>query len=165
MSHIKRGAVYEALLALKAQCRLSTVEVDTERDAQPFGFAATSLGAHERARLAVSGHTDAWGIGIESGVVFAEGCGYYDVAVVAVVTPDGRTANAVSAGIPFPVQDVDEARRRGFATTTVGDVIAARLGGSAQNPHQTLTAGRVNRQDTLVVAITAALAQLMAAPD
>ena len=165
MSHIERGAVYEALLALRASPRLSAVEVVSKQDAQPFGFDATSLGAHERARLAVVGHHDAWGIGIESCVVFAEGCGYYDVAVVAVVTPDGRSANAVSSGIPFPVHDVEEARRRGFATTTVGDVIAERLGGSPQNPHAALTGGRVNRQDTLVVAVTLALAQLLAIPD
>ncbi len=166
MSHIKRGAVHEALLALRASTRVAAVEVASKQDAQPFGFAAISAGAHERARAAVGGHSgDVWGIGIESGIVFAEGCGYYDVAVVVAVTPDGRSANAVSAGIPFPTEDVNEARRRGFATTTVGDVIAERLGGSPQNPHSTLTGGRVSRQDTLTVATTAALAQLAAMPD
>jgi hypothetical protein len=48
---------------------------------------------------------------------------------------------------------VDEARRRGFATHTVGEVIAELLGGSAFDPHGTVTAGYVSREQQLIPAL------------
>ena len=53
----------------------------------------------------------------------------------------------------FQAAHVDEARRRGFATHTVGEVIAELLGGSAFDPHSTVTAGYVSREQQLIPAL------------
>jgi len=57
-------------------------------------------------------------ISIESGAI-----GGLDVAVVALYSARGDEIIILSEGIAFPAGSLDEARRRGFKTTTAGDVI------------------------------------------
>lgn len=49
-----------------------------------------------------------------------------DVAVVVMYTADKERVVVLSEGVPFPATALDEARRRGFKATTVGDIIHER---------------------------------------
>ena len=58
---------------------------------------------------------------------------------------------------------IEEAKRRGLTSTTIGKVIADMLGDPrlAQDPHFYLTGGRYYRQDLIRVPVVAALSQLL----
>lgn len=104
-------------------------------------------------------------VSIENGI-FPEGRGngrrYVDRAVVIVQERGAHRRFATSAGVEFPTEYVEEARAalpngEGFKTTTVGSVIARRLGGDKQDPHATLTHGQVTRTGLLIQTTVAAL--------
>jgi len=83
-----------------------------------------------------------------------------DLAVVVVITPDGRQIVTTSTGIQLPEACVIEAQQRGFASTTVGLIMSEKFGGNKADPHTTVTKGAISRKETLVVALIAALKQL-----
>ena len=83
-----------------------------------------------------------------------------DIAVIVILTPDGRQIVTTSEGIEFPEEYVEIAEERGFETTTVGSVITERLSGDPTDPHSVLTKGKVTRTKTLVDALKTALHQL-----
>jgi len=83
-----------------------------------------------------------------------------DIAVLVILTPDGRQIITTSEGVQFPEECVRIAEKLGFKTTTVGSIITEKLGGDPTDPHSVLTKGKVTRTMTLVDALTVALQQL-----
>jgi inosine/xanthosine triphosphatase len=100
------------------------VKADSRAPEQPID-GETLIGARNRAAHSreLSPDADLY-VAIENGI-FTEGDRYVDKAVVLTVTKDGREHVEYSAGVEFPAQYVDEARKLGFDKMTVGKVMAA----------------------------------------
>jgi len=135
------------------------VETKSVVNAQPVGLDETFLGAQARAQLAIREHPDMVCVGIESGILRSAGV-TLDLAVVVVLMPNGDRFVSTSQGIRFPETYVLEAEERGFATTTVGMVIAEHLFCDPRDPHAALTRGRVRRVESLAIGVSAAFAQV-----
>jgi non-canonical (house-cleaning) NTP pyrophosphatase len=157
----KLQALVDACRKLGIEASISTRDTNSRQNAQPVGYEETLNGALNRA-------SQAWGngehlvIGIESGIFRF---GFYtpvtlDMAIIVIIKPDLDRIVMNSAGIQFPEEYVRIAEERGFKTTTVGSVIAERLGGDPADPHSTLTNGKVTRKALLTEALVAALVQL-----
>jgi non-canonical (house-cleaning) NTP pyrophosphatase len=140
------------------------MDAPSGQNAQPVGFEETCAGAIARALQARMGHDGNVAIGIESGIFRHNGNGVIpvtvDLAVVVVITPDGRQIVTTSTGIQLPEACVEAAKKRGFTTTTVGMIMRERFGGNKADPHTTVTKGAISRKETLINAIMAALKQL-----
>ena len=164
ISAYKLDAVHQACLILGLDVDVTGVETSSGQNEQPIGLLETLKGAYARAAHARQqvGSKDTLSIGIESGVIMFGQPGWascIDLAVV--VALDGeRKIVTTSGGIEVPQDSLMIASGRGFETTTVGSVIAEKLGGDASDPHSVLTKGRVSRKDTLVQALVMALSQL-----
>lgn len=155
------------LEALKEACRKVGIDTEiigspaeSEINAQPYGFEETYAGAMNRAKHAQSENHQSVAIGIENGIIPINDK-FIDLAIVIVLTPDGQSFVATSAGIEFPKEAVQEAKSRGFQTATAGDIIAETRGGSKADPHSALTEGKIIRKDLLVEALTTALSQFL----
>ena len=123
-SQIKLAAVKNALVRLGIEAEVVGVKARSNVAEQPID-GETLQGAKNRAIHArkLAGDGDFY-IAIENGV-YAEVDGrFVDKAVVLVIAKDGAAGKAFSEGVEFPKASVEEARRRGFATTTVGQVMA-----------------------------------------
>lgn len=96
---------------------------DLQINAEPEGLEQTINYARARWQEMCKQHgvTPWLDISIESGAI--EG---FDVAVIALFTSIGKEAIAISEGVPIPNGTLEEARRRGFKTTTAGDIIHER---------------------------------------
>ncbi len=165
-SRIKSGALVKAveLVGMSANT-VGFLALASGVNAQPFGHEEIARGAHNRALGARDAFPGSCGVGIESGVVRGTNDiindidSWFDVAMVVVVLPDGREFMRWSKFTEVPEDIFLEARSRGFEKNTVGEVVAEKLGGSAFDPHSTLTRGRISREKLLVDAIAAALAE------
>ncbi len=93
---------------------------DLQVDAQPEGLELTVSYANARGDEMCRQHGQPTGIDIliESGAIDGQ-----DVAVIVIRTHDGKKVTSLSQGIDFPAGTLDEARRRGFASVTAGDII------------------------------------------
>lgn len=156
-SEHKLNAVREACKKLGIEAYVSGEETYSNQAEQPTGFHCTLRGAINRARGVQRDGFHA--IGIESGI-FEYGSVALDIAIIAIFTANGALIVTNTSGIMFPEEYVVEARRRGFPTTTVGSVIAEKLGGDPTDPHSTLTDGKITRQQLLTDALVVALKQL-----
>lgn len=96
---------------------------DLAFDAQPEGKELTITYANARLEELIRRHGPTPGIdfAIESGAIDG-----MDIAVVAVRSCAAQKATQLSWGVPFPSGTLEEARRRGFKTTTVGKIIHER---------------------------------------
>ncbi len=164
-NNLKLLAVGEACAKVGMRAAVSGVKVDSAQNEQPFSLEETFCGALTRAIRAkekdVGFCEKTIYIGIENGVVdiSPNWARFVDLAVVMVL--DGkREVSATSTGVAFPADCVIIAKKRGFETTTVGSVIAEKIGCDASDPHSALTHGHLSRQDTFVQALVAALSQL-----
>jgi len=149
--------------ALKEACGIMGIEADiqtlpasSEINDQPYGFDETYRGALNRALNTKKDNPNAMSIGIENGII-PVGDKFIDMAVIVVLTPDGKNFMSTSAGIEFPKEAVETARTRGFESNTAGSVIAEMVGGSTTDPHSTLTGGKISRKKILTDAIVVAL--------
>lgn len=119
-------------------------------NAQPVGHEETLAGARNRAHAAQAVCPRAvFSLGIENGLFLEDGA-WHDAATVVLLTGDGKEAIVRGPSIPFPTEVVEEARTRGFDTTTAGAVIAERFGGDPADPHTALTGGRRTRKELLI---------------
>ena len=122
-SQVKLDAVNGALKMLGIEAEVVGVKAKSNVAEQPMDD-ETLQGARNRARhsreLAADG--DLY-LAIENGV-FTEGDRFVNKAVVMAIAKDGTETLATSDGVEFPKASVEEARKRGFATTTVGQVMA-----------------------------------------
>jgi len=154
-SDLKNSAVQRALaLVGYPDCAVQGVNAKTPFPEQPVDdetYAACTM----RLSIVSEMYPGKTIIAIESGI-FQTKDGYEDRAIIALRMPNGDYYHE-SAPIPFPTDAVEEARRRGFATTTVGSVLRERIHCMPDNPHWMLTAnhpyGRVSRRTLLTIAV------------
>ena len=148
---------------------------------QPYGSAETRRGMQNRlqalARDAKASGVD-FLVSIENGLVRygddgealpadapdVPGSAWFDFAWVGVQhVQSKRAAYACSAAVCFPPGDCINARKRGFATTTVGEVLHQRKVPDARHdPHTGLTGGLMGRKEILADAVCVALGTLVA---
>jgi non-canonical (house-cleaning) NTP pyrophosphatase len=161
-SEHKLAAVRQACAQIGLVADVVGVKTNSLQDEQPIGTKSTYLGARTRASAVLSVYPDCICIGIESGIVHTGNkFGHFmDMAYVVIAQLDGDYIVTTTPSIEFPSEFYYEAGRRGFKTTTVGSVIAEKLGGDSTDPHATLTKGRVTRVSTLVAGLVPALQQL-----
>lgn len=157
----KLNAVRQACLKLQIEAVVSGIKTSSGQNEQPVGFDETFRGALTRATFAKK-NTTSVAIGIESGIFRfnVDTPVTLDIAIVVALTNDGKRIITTSEGMYFPEEYVGIAEERGFETTTVGSVIAERLGGDPTDPYTTITKGKMTRTMTLVDALTTALRQL-----
>jgi len=137
--------------------RIEVVSSRSGVNSQPFEKEESMLGALNRARAARQRFPRHIVIGIENGIVKEDGQ-YFDVGFVVVITRDGTEFWENTDRLLLPTEAVEEARRRGFTTTTVGQVLAEQhVNWQANDPHRHL----VNRPRVkfLAPAIYCALAR------
>ncbi len=157
----KLDAVRQACERLGLEAIVSGVKTSSGQNEQPVGFDETLAGALTRGTTAQTQKPEAVAIGIESGIFrFGATPITLDIAVIVVLTNDGRQIITTSEGIQFPEEYVRIAEKRGFKTTTVGSVITEHLGGDPTDPHSVLTKSKVTRTKTLVDALVIVLRQL-----
>jgi non-canonical (house-cleaning) NTP pyrophosphatase len=145
-SAIKKAASELALKRLGLKLPLLYIAAASGVNEQPEGLSETSRGAYGRALTALLKCPDAdIGIGIENGLFGHDG-GMADrpVCVLLVRGPTAieqwRYSATLGAPVMMPASAVKEARRRGFATTTVGQVLHEyNPQMSATDPHAFLT--------------------------
>jgi len=159
VSSHKLNAVIEACKRLGMKAAVSGIKTTSGQNEQPFGFKETFSGALTRAMSVRAQNPNAISIGIESGIFLLDDF-FIDMAVIALLTSDGYEIITISGGIELPDSCVKIARERGFASTTVGSVIAEKFGGDSENPHSTLTIGKVSRAMILTDALVIALRQI-----
>ena len=157
----KMGALLNACLQLGISVNITSIATASGQNEQPVGLQETTTGAMTRATSALQTNADIT-IGIESGIIRLDTQPpiTLDIAVIVILTSDGRTIVTTSPGLLFPEDLVNKAEMQGFRTTTVGSIIASTLGGSASDPHATLTGGRITRAALLTDGIVTALKQL-----
>jgi len=155
----KIEAVKKACVSVGIDAEFSVTKTPSGVREQPVGFEETFRGALARAKGARKADPRAVAIGIESGI-FRFGGTTLDMAIIAILTPDGRQIIASSAGFEFPEEYVKIAEARGFESTTVGSVIAEKFGGDSTDPHSALSGGKVSRSEILAEALALGLRQI-----
>jgi non-canonical (house-cleaning) NTP pyrophosphatase len=145
-SFIKKEACVLALRRVGLQLPLISISASSGVNEQPYGLMETLRGAYSRALVALIKCPDATiGVGIENGLFGHEG-GTADRPVCVLLvrgddTPEQwRYSSSVGAAVMMPAEAVRLARKRGFATTTAGQVLHE-LNPQiiADNPHLALT--------------------------
>jgi non-canonical (house-cleaning) NTP pyrophosphatase len=154
----KLNAVHQACKELGLTATVSGVKTLSGQNEQPVGFNEIFNGALARAISAQSQKLGNFFIGIESGII-SFGI-TLDIAIIVILTCDGRQIISTSHGLQFPEKYVEIAKERGYKKTTVGSIITEQLGGDPTDPHSILTNGKVTRTMTLVDALVIALRQL-----
>ena len=140
-STIKRQAVTQAFSMCGLRPTMSTINVPSGIAAQPFGEEETMAGARNRAQAVFNmvGGLRLY-IGIENGLMVNDKNQYVDKAAIVMMSRKGDIYQNWSQDVVVPDQYVAEARRRGFATTTYGQIM--KEAGAIDNhadPHQALT--------------------------
>ena len=162
-SQHKIEAVKQACQQLGLLASVVGVKAASRQNEQPVGLNETYQGAFNRAQGAQAQNPKAVAMGIEGGIFRTNNEKLpltIDLAVIVVLTPDNRRIVTTTPGVVFPEDCLHIAQERGFATTTVGSVIAEKLGGDPTDPHFTLTKGAVSRTQTLVDGLVVALSQI-----
>lgn len=162
-SQHKIEAVRQAFRELFPKFSIKVVGVKTASDIgeQPVGNREILKGATNRVVQCKYLYKKAnWCVGIENGIIKVS-AKWFDIAWVVVINKDWQRAIAPSAGVLFPKEYVEEAKKRGFKKTTVGSVIAEKTGCDGTDPYPYLTGGRITRNGLLVEAIKIAVAQLL----
>lgn len=163
-SPIKVQAVRAALEELGyTGVELVTCEAPRGFPAQPLGEMVTSSFATKRAEFALQtleGKTGRlFGLGIESGI-FEEG-GWVEYAELRLATGEDLLRER-TATVPLAREDVDTALELpgGFQANTVGEAVAARLGGDPKDPISTMTRGARTRGGMIQAAVKELLRQI-----
>lgn len=166
-SRHKIGAVENVLRELATRGTVEGYKAASGVNEQPVGHEETFQGAKNRLKnleeVLIENKSlteSAVLVSFESGI-YEVGGRWVDIGYV-VVKQGERVAVAPSAGVEFPKEYVEEAKRRGFETATVGSVMAERLGNPdiGTDPHAYLTGGKITRNDLLQAAFKTALFQL-----
>jgi non-canonical (house-cleaning) NTP pyrophosphatase/adenine/guanine phosphoribosyltransferase-like PRPP-binding protein len=161
-SAIKLDAIrnsFRMLLPKNEFWEIEGVPAQSGKPEQPEGD-ETLEGAANRVKDAMRLHPESdMVIAIESGifklpdVAAPEGYSYYDQAIIYCLTKDQQTHIYRSDYLKFPTDAVEEARKRGFATTTVGQVLQewGRIK-NHKDPHVDLDLSRRPRTEFLLAA-------------
>jgi non-canonical (house-cleaning) NTP pyrophosphatase len=103
--------------------KLVSVKAHSMVNEQPFNE-ETIIGAHNRAEHTALLVPDAtFTIAIESGLFLHSDSCYYDIAIVVARLSDGSFLQTESKGVVFPMDAIQEAKRRGTHTWTVGKIL------------------------------------------
>lgn len=120
-SAVKVDACKQAF-GVGSDTEIVTVKAPSGVNEQPLND-ETLRGAFNRLNYARSAVPNAdYYVSIENGI-FQENGRYVDRAVVTVMNKDGETRTTYSEGVEFPSASVEETRKRGFETWTVGKVM------------------------------------------
>lgn len=139
----------------------------SEVNEQPEGYEETLLGAFNRLknlRNIIKGTRYDLLVAFENGIIpmkIQKQLRWFDLGYVVVENEHGNQSIAHSPGVEFNIVDVEEAKRRGFDRTTVGAVMAERLGIDPADPHAYLTSGIVPRSEMLRQSFKSALGNLI----
>lgn len=148
------------------------MKVPSDVHEQPRGLDMTLLGAlnrlsHMKEQLDAQ-NIKASLVSIENGIelVGKDLTGkdiWMDLAIVVVMDKNGNIGISNGAGVRFPNEYVDEARKRGFKTTTVGSIMEEKLKDKSigTDPHAFLTHDLFPRKKLLKTAFKLAYAQLV----
>jgi len=164
----KIKAVEATFIKLFPGTKITSIPYKAASDinAQPIGNEETLMGARNRlnnAKKLIQTKVD-YIIAIENGIieVKTEPSMFYDVAWV--VLEDGKSGKqsvAVSGGVQFPNDFVEQAKSKGFVTTTVGSLLAqSNTSIDEADPHNYLTNKLAPRSELLQEAIKIAIGQL-----
>lgn len=123
---------------------------------QPIGEEEAYKGALNRALAVRAAHPTSYAIGIENALRLVNGV-WEDFACIVVIRPNGEIISVESETVVFPTEIVEEAKRRGFKTTTAGSVLAERMDVQKDDQHGFLSGGKKTRQTILQKALTEAL--------
>ncbi len=164
----KVGAVREASEGIfMPELHIQGFKVASGVNEQPYGQEETLQGARNRmARLVeLVGDTrfDLF-VSMEGGVFPVMNNGqesHFDCGWVIARDAEGNEGVGTCTGVEYSSADVEEARRRGFDTTTIGSVIAERAPADATDTHDFLSGGVLKRADVLRVGLLAAIGQLL----
>lgn len=159
LNDVKIGAVIEACQRIGFQIQVISFATQSGVNEQPIGLEETLRGAQERAEAARRSEPNAVCVGIESGILRAEGVSI-DLAVIVVLTRSGKRIVSTSAGMSFPEVLVRETETLGFEKHTVGSMIADVFNGDAADPHRALSNGALTRGRLLVTGLSVAFAQV-----
>lgn len=154
-SPIKIEAVKAAANALGLEAEVVGIETASGVPSQPFGQQQTLNGALARALSAQATDPEAYGIGIENGLI-VEGPMMTDVAIVAVLTPAIDLVWLRSEAVPVPGDLARESWNSG-QTKTAGALEAERSGCDPADPHRVWSDGRTDRMTILTAAVREAL--------
>ena len=167
-SEHKLAAVKEAFSKiLDGPITVTIFKSDSGVAEQPVGWREIYRGAINRISFLgkrIKGGVYDYLVAIENGIVFLDfdkRGKWYDVGLVIIESSQGKRAVSFTAGIEMPLNLVEEARKRGFSTITVGALMAKTYGGESTDPHSILTRGAVSRKSLLVQAIKIAIAQVI----
>ena len=166
-SKIKLGAIDEALREAlpnrNLQIQSFPVELQDRDDlninAEPEGREQTLEYARERLKQMrlEEGAPSGIDISIENGIING-----FDIACVVINSKDSEEAIAWSQGVAVPNGALEEARKRGLKTTTVGDIIHEKYPKIPAKDWHANFPPYISRQHQIREAIIAALRQILA---
>lgn len=138
---------------------------------QPVGMDETLEGCKNRldavwkqaTRSGNVNNTEFYCVSIESGIIkMPKSSLWIDIGCVMIRNAAGKQSFATSTGIEFPLSMVEETDKNGFDSFTVGDTMLAYNGKiDPKDPHSTLTSQFMPRVESLSMALTAALGNLL----
>jgi len=167
-SELKLQSVKSAFTSafMDSEIILKGYNVPSGVNEQPEGYEETTTGARNRlmgakelAKAVNSTKPYDYLVAIENGIIHTgdESATWMDIAWVILEDKNGKQWSTSSGGVPFDTKHVEEARRLGFSSTTVGSVISNAHNCDSRDPHNFLTCGKVPRHDYLRQAVLAAL--------
>ncbi len=160
MSEIKVRSVKEALDSLGVEATLSCLAAPSSVNAQPLNE-ETVTGALARAGFVQrKAGMDCYAVGIENGLFHSGARAFYEKAVIVIFRPEGSPFIGSTASVQFPYEFAYGAIQKG-CKVTAGSLIAAKLGGDPDDPHATLTKGRISRRELLVQGLRIGFAQIL----
>lgn len=133
---------------------------------QPIGHNETLRGALNRLahlKRLVGGTRHDLLVAMEGGLFAVDVDGrdqWFDCGWVVAEDADGRRGIAHCTGVRFNDDDVNAARALGFETTTVGSILAKRVGADGTDPHAYLTDSILKRSHVLKQALIGAFGQI-----
>ncbi|MFA9515700.1 DUF84 family protein [Halopenitus sp. H-Gu1] len=153
-------AVGDATLDDDSPSTIEAIPVETGVSEQPRGHAETIRGARTRARNVVANGYDL-GVGLEGGVAEFEGVEGLFVIMWAVVD-DGTTIGSGSGpSVRLPVEIERRVRNGEELGPVINDVLGEDDVATGRGAIGVFTAGRVDREDALAVAVSSALAPFL----
>jgi len=167
-SAIKIDATRKAFQELfpKHFVEVVSIKAKSEINEQPVGHDETLKGAMNRLKNAKNASQDHFDftVAIENGIfpaTYLTTTTWFDVGIVVVANAIGKESFSVSTAVQVPSHLVEEAMKKGFATTTFGSVLKQKNNSVDENdPHRYLTNNLFCRESLLISTIKTAVCQL-----
>lgn len=159
---VKINAVKQAFAKMLWKVDVVGYNVPSGVNAQPVGREEIERGVGNRMEALIPLARGCYLVAIENGLIKKDDGTWYDVAIVAVCSPEGSLGKVNSEEVEVSESIVNEVHHRGLDKCTIGDVVAEWLNcdGKADrsDPHWKLTQGRPDmpprhRQDILAAAV------------